>query len=251
MREIHTDSIVSVNKDRLSDNFDERQYLIDYMGIKDIWRLFRIMAEFSESFEVMGNMPDAVSVFGSARTPESHPMYQQARQLGKRIAQEGFATITGGGPGIMEAVNRGAYEENGISIGMNIELPLEQKPNDYLTTQLDFRYFFIRKVMLVKYSVAFVIFPGGFGTLDELFEALTLIQTRRMRPFPVILYCKDYWEGMMNWIRDKLLVETNISKDDLTLLTVTDSIEEVIERVKGSDLIGRQQNTSASGVENA
>ncbi len=218
-------------------DLDERQYLIDFMGIEDVWRVFRIMSEFAESFETLAKVPQAVSIFGSARTPESHPLYAKARELGRRIAEEELATVTGGGPGIMEAANRGAYEAKGESVGLNIELPLEQIPNKFITTGLSFRYFFIRKVMLVKYSIAFVIFPGGFGTLDELFESLTLIQTRRILPFPVIMFDTNYWKGLVDWIRNRISEDKNISPDDLDLITVTDSIDETIETIKKSNLI--------------
>ncbi|MFH1742715.1 MAG: TIGR00730 family Rossman fold protein [bacterium] len=213
-------------------DFDPRQYLIDAMGIDDVWRVFRIMAEFAESFEVLGQLPRGVSVFGSAQTPEGHPMYEKAREIGRRIAAEELATVTGGGPGIMEAANRGAFEADGISVGLNIVLPREQAPNPYITTGLEFRYFFVRKVMLVKYSSAFVIFPGGFGTLDELFESLTLIQTERILSFPVILFNSDYWSGLMDWIKKRVLAEGNIGPDHLNLFHITDSIDEAIEIIK-------------------
>ncbi len=220
-------------------DWDQRQFLIDYMGIGDVWRVFRIMSEFAESFEILAKLPPAVSIFGSARTPEDHPRYENARELGRRIAQEKLATVTGGGPGIMEAANRGAFESEGVSVGLNIELPLEQEPNPYITTGLNFRYFFIRKVMLVKYSIAFVIFPGGYGTLDELFESLTLIQTKRIKSFPVILFESEYWSGLIEWIKKRLIVENNISPEDLELFRCTDSIDEAIEIIKQSDLISR------------
>jgi len=213
-------------------DFDTRQYLINAMGIDDIWRVFRIMAEFSESFEILGDLPQSVTVFGSARTPESHAMYQTARYLGAQIAREGFATVTGGGPGIMEAANRGAYEVGGISVGLNIVLPREQRPNPYTTTSLNFRYFFVRKVLLIKYSIAAVIFPGGFGTLDELFETITLIQTERILPFPVILFDSTYWGGLFEWLRKQVLTQGNISAADLGLYHLTDSIEEALEIIR-------------------
>ena len=216
-------------------NEDERQYLIDYMGIRDVWRMFRIMAEFAESFETLGKLPATVTVFGSARTPEDHRHYKSARALGGRIAGEGFATMTGGGNGIMEAANRGAFEEDGISVGLNIRLPFEQDPNPYVTMGLDFRYFFIRKVMLVKYSVALVIFPGGFGTMDELFESLTLIQTRKILRYPVILFDTSYWQGLMDWMKTRVLEEGNISPEDFDLFHITDSIDEMIEIIKTSE----------------
>lgn len=214
---------------------EQRQYLIDSMGIGDVWRVFRIMAEFAESFENLTPYSNAVTVFGSARTPEGHPYYQKARELGNRIALEGMPVITGGGPGIMEAVNRGSYEKGGQSIGMNIELPLEQKPNPYLTESLNFRYFFIRKVMLIKYSIAFVIFPGGFGTMDELFESLTLIQTKRIRAFPVILFGSDYWKGLVDWLKSEVMEGGNISQRNLDLFHITDSLEETISLIKLSE----------------
>ncbi len=219
------------------EGLEERQYLVDVMGINDIWRVFRIMAEFAESFEALGDLPNAVTIFGSARTPEDDPDYIKARELGRRIAESGFATVTGGGPGIMEAANRGAYEAKGVSVGLNIELPLEQAPNQYITTGLNFRYFFVRKVMLVKYSVAFVIFPGGYGTLDELFESLTLIQTHRVKAFPVILYNADYWNGLLDWIKQRMLREGKISSEDLELIHITDSIDQIVEWINQSDLI--------------
>ena len=178
-----------------------------------------------------------MTVFGSARTKEDDRYYQKAYEMGQRIAREGFATVTGGGPGIMEAANRGAHEANGVSVGLNIELPMEQKPNPYITTGLSYHYFFTRKVMLVKYSVAFVIFPGGMGTLDELFESLTLIQTHRIRRFPVILFGKEYWAGLIEWLKTVVLAAENISPEDLLLFKITDSIDEAMEWIKQSELI--------------
>ncbi len=220
------------SRHRKTRDFDTRQYLIDAMGIDDIWRVFRIMAEFAESFEILGSLPQSVTVFGSARTPENHTMYGTARALGRRIAKEGLATITGGGPGIMEAANRGAYEAGGISVGLNIVLPREQQPNPYTTTSLNFNYFFVRKVMLIKYSIAVVIFPGGFGTLDELFETITLIQTERILPFPVILFDSTYWSGLFEWVKKQVLPEGNITTADLGLYHLTDSVEETLEIIR-------------------
>lgn len=213
---------------------EDQQYALDDMGVNDIWRVFRIMSEFAESFEKLSALPNAVTVFGSARTSEDHPTYIKARELGKRIVQEGLAVVTGGGPGIMEAANRGAYENDGVSVGLNIELPFEQDPNPYITMGLGYHYFFVRKVMLVKYSVAFVIFPGGFGTLDELFESLTLIQTQRIKPFPVVLIGKDYWQGLVVWIKQRMLDEGNIAETDLGLFHCTDSLDEAIHIIKSS-----------------
>lgn len=221
----------------LNPEIEELQYLIDSMGINDIWRVFRIMSEFSESFEALSRLPDAVTIFGSARTPESDPNYAKARELGARIARKGFAVVTGGGPGIMEAANRGAHEAGGVSVGLNIDLPFEQKPNPYITYGLDYHYFFVRKVMLVKYAVAFVIFPGGYGTLDELFESLTLIQTRRIKPFPIVLFGVEYWGGLIDWIKKRALAEGNISPEDLALFHCTDSLDIVMDVIASSSQI--------------
>ena len=192
----------------------------------DPWRTLRIQAEFVEGFDALAEVGRAVSVFGSARTPEDHPMYAQARELGARLAERGYAVITGGGPGIMEAANRGCHDAGGLSVGCNIELPMEQGLNRYVDLGVEFRYFFARKVMFVKYADAFVIFPGGYGTLDELFEALTLIQTKKIQDFPVVLIGRDYWDGLIDWIRDTLVREAAIAPADLDLLRLTDDPDE-------------------------
>ncbi|MGH2429409.1 MAG: TIGR00730 family Rossman fold protein [Candidatus Limnocylindria bacterium] len=192
----------------------------------DTWRSLRILGEFVEGFDALAKVGPAVSIFGSARIGRRNRYYGAARRLAARLVAEGFAIITGGGPGVMEAANRGAREAGGLSIGANIELPFEQGLNEYVDLGMQFRYFFVRKVMFVKYAEGFVIFPGGFGTLDELFESLTLIQTGKVEHFPVVLYGKDYWRGMMQWIRDKPLYEEKISPEDLDLLTITDDVEE-------------------------
>jgi uncharacterized protein (TIGR00730 family) len=192
----------------------------------DPWRVLRIMGEFVQGFDTLAEVGKAVTIFGSARVTEDDPMYQAARELAARLSREGFAVITGGGPGIMEAANRGAVEADGQSIGCNIELPFEQGMNQYVEIAVNFRYFFVRKTMFVKYAEAFVIFPGGFGTLDELFEALTLIQTGKIHNFPIVLYGSDYWQGLLDWIKDTLLAEGKISPEDLDLLAITDSPEE-------------------------
>ncbi|HEY0386778.1 MAG TPA: TIGR00730 family Rossman fold protein [Pyrinomonadaceae bacterium] len=197
----------------------------------DTWRVFRIMGEFVEGFDDLATITRGVTIFGSARTPPAHAQYSAAQETAALLARAGFAVITGGGPGIMEAANRGAFEAGGLSIGCNIELPFEQKPNPYLTRSLTFKYFFVRKTMFVKYSTAFVIFPGGFGTLDELFESLTLIQTRKIRNFPVVLFGTAYWEGMLKWLREMMLAEGKIIESDLELLHLTDSPAEVVEIV--------------------
>jgi uncharacterized protein (TIGR00730 family) len=193
---------------------------------EDPWRVLRIMGEYVHGFDVLAEVGAAVAVFGSARTPASDPMYEAARDLGRRLAAAGFAVITGGGPGIMEAANRGAHDAAGLSIGCNIELPHEQALNPYVDLAVNFRYFFCRKTMFVKYAEGFVLFPGGFGTLDELFEALTLIQTGKIQRFPMILFGSDYWGGLVNWIRDRVLAEGKIDPTDLRLLIVSDSTEE-------------------------
>ncbi len=197
----------------------------------DTWRVFRIMGEFVEGFDELAATTRGVSVFGSARTLPDNLYYKAAQETAALLANAGYAVITGGGPGIMEAANRGAFEAKGVSIGCNIELPFEQDPNPYQTRTLVFRYFFVRKTMFVKYSTAFVIFPGGFGTLDELFEALTLIQTKKIKNFPVVLFGSDYWRGMLDWIKETMLAEGNISEADLKLLHLTDSPAEVVEIV--------------------
>lgn len=197
----------------------------------DTWRTLRIMGEFIEGFDALADVGPAVTIFGSARVGRRNRYYGAARRLATALAREGFAIITGGGPGIMEAANRGAKEGGGLSIGCNIELPFEQGLNEYVDLGMEFRYFFVRKVMFVKYAVGYVIFPGGFGTLDELFEALTLIQTGKVEHFPVVLYGTDYWKGMMEWIREKPLYEEKISPEDLDLLTVTDDVDEACRAI--------------------
>ena len=197
----------------------------------DTWRVLRIMGEFVNGFDTLAHVGAAVTVFGSARITEDDPVYKQATELGRTLAEAGFAIITGGGPGAMEAANRGAKEANGISIGCNIELPFEQGTNAYVDISINFRYFFVRKTMFMKYSEAFVIFPGGFGTMDELFEALTLIQTGKVSNFPIILFGSAYWQGLTDWIKATMLVERKISPEDLNLLVVTDSVEEARDHI--------------------
>ncbi len=192
----------------------------------DPWRVLRIQAEFTEGFDALAAVGPAVTVFGSARIGPRDPMYRAARRLAADLARRGFAIITGGGPGIMEAANRGAREGGGLSVGCNIELPFEQALNRYVDLGIEFRYFFVRKTMFVKYAEAFVIFPGGFGTLDELFEALTLIQTSKVVHFPVVLIGRRYWAGLQQWIHDVVLAEGKIAARDLDLLTITDDLGE-------------------------
>jgi len=199
---------------------------------EDTWRIFRIMAEFVEAFETLAKLGPAVSIFGSSRAGAHDPFYERARQLGKILAQKGFTVVTGGGPGIMEAANRGAYEARGNSVGLNIDLPTEQKPNPYLTTLLSFRYFFVRKVSFLKYSKAFVIFPGGLGTLDEFFESATLIQTKKIGSFPLLLFGSDYWRTLLVWLKNETLRRGYISSEDLELFHLVDSNDEVIAAIE-------------------
>ncbi len=194
----------------------------------DPWRVLRIVGEFVSGFDALAELGPAVTVFGSARIREDDPMYAAAREVGRELARVGFATITGGGPGIMEAANRGATEEGGISVGLNIELPMEQGMNPYVNLPLNFRYFFVRKMMFIKYAEGFIIFPGGYGTLDELFEALTLIQTGKLDRFPVVLFGNGYWQGLTDWIEGALLAQGKIAPVDREIFTVTDDPREAV-----------------------
>ena len=210
----------------------EKQYLIDSLTKGEAWRIFRIMAEFVESIEILSNVDNAVSIFGSARIKPEDKYYRMAEELSRLLVENGFAVITGGGPGIMEAGNKGAAEAGGKSVGMNIKLPFEQKPNPYANIPLDYKYFFIRKVMFIKYAVAYVIMPGGYGTMDEFFEALTLIQTRRVRSFPVILMGREYWQGLLDWLKGTMLKREMILPYDLDMIQVIDEPEEVVKHIK-------------------
>jgi hypothetical protein len=203
----------------------------DEYKTSDSWRVFRIMGEFVGGFDSMATITKGVSVFGSARTREDDPNYEAARETGKLLAEAGFEVITGGGPGIMEAANRGAFEAGKVSVGCNIELPFEQAPNPYQTRMLSFKYFFVRKTIFIKYSNAYIIFPGGYGTMDELFEALTLIQTRKIRNFPVVLFNSQYWRGLLQWITSTMLNERNINPEDLALMHLTDSPKDAVDFV--------------------
>jgi len=205
----------------------------DDFAKEDTWRVFRIMSEFVEGFEVLSQVGKAVSIFGSSR-PKSpkEKYYKLAQETAYLLAKEGYAIMTGSGPGLMEAANRGAKKAGGRSIGLNIQIPNEQKPNPYVDMLLGFRYFFVRKVMFVKYAKAFVIMPGGYGTLDEFTEALNLIQTERIPKFPVVLFGSEYWKGMVDWIKDKVLKDQNISKEDLDIFTVVDRPKDVVRVIK-------------------
>ncbi len=210
----------------------EKQFLIDDIKLGESWRLFRIMGEFVDGVEALHDIGPAISFFGSARVSPDDPIYQKAENLARRFAKLNFAIITGGGGGIMEAANKGAAEAGGVSVGLNILLPHEQKPNAYANITQEFKYFFIRKVMFVKYAMAYIIFPGGFGTLDELFEAITLIQTHRIKPFPVILVGTAYWTGLIEWIKANLLKEKMISPDDIDIIQVMDDPEAIVKAIQ-------------------
>jgi len=199
---------------------------------EDPWRVFRIMSEFVEGFEVLSEIGKAVSIFGSSRIKPGNQYYQLTEKIAYLLAKEGYAIITGSGPGVMEAANKGARRAGGHSVGLNIQIPSEQKPNKYVDTLLDFRYFFVRKVMFVKYAKAFVIMPGGYGTLDEFTEAINLIQTERIPKFPVILFGREYWNGMLEWLRNTVLKDGNISKEELGIFTVVDEPKEVVTAIK-------------------
>jgi uncharacterized protein (TIGR00730 family) len=198
----------------------------------ETWRVFRIQSELVEGFETLNELGPAVAIFGSSRMKPGSYYFDKAIEVGRRLSDSGFSVITGGGPGIMEGANRGAKQGKSKSVGLNIELPLEQHPNEYQDVTLSFRYFFIRKLMFVKYSIAFVIFPGGFGTMDELFEALTLSQTKRIGIFPIILFDRKYWEGLLEWFRSTLVPNNMISPEDLNLVSIADGVEEVCRIMK-------------------
>ena len=215
----------------------------------DPWRVLRIQAEFVEGFGALASLGAAVSIFGSARTKPEDPAYQQAHDVAAKLVAEGFAVITGGGPGVMEAANKGACEAGGTSVGLGIELPFEQGMNQYVDLGVNFRYFFARKTMFVKYAQAFVVFPGGFGTLDELFEALTLVQTRKVTSFPVVLVGTAYWGGLVDWIRGTMLETGRISPQDLDLLHLTDDLDEVVRIILAAQEIHGLTGNGAHHVE--
>ncbi|MDR2693844.1 MAG: TIGR00730 family Rossman fold protein [Chitinispirillales bacterium] len=209
---------------------------------EDVWRIFRIMAEFVEGFETLSKFGRCVTIFGSARTSVDHPHYRLTVDVAREVSRGGFGVITGGGPGIMEAANRGAHDEGGISIGLNIQLPFEQHPNPYIKTMLNFKHFFVRKVMFLKYTSAVIVMPGGFGTLDEMFETLTLVQTRKVDAMPLVLMGKDYWTGLVDWLKTKMLDETGyIDANDIPLIHITDDPKEAVrvitERLKKGESV--------------
>lgn len=220
------------NNDRRRIKRDPK-YCLDNSVVGDSWRMFRIMSEFVEGFDALSAIDvPAVTIYGSARTARDNPYYKFAEELAGQLAEAGYGIITGGGPGIMEAANKGAFEAGGISIGLNIDLPHEQEPNAFINFPLHFKYFFVRKVMFMKYSMAFICMPGGFGSLDELFESLTLIQTGSVKPFPIILVGSDFWSGLLEWIKDKFITNGTIAKDDLLLIDIMDDVESVVKYVK-------------------
>ncbi len=217
---------------------EKQQYWLDNFNAGDSWRLFKIMSEFVDGFDALSEVKlPGVSIFGSARTSPDDKYYKITEEVSARLAEAGYAIITGGGPGIMEAANKGADSVDGVSIGLNISLPFEQEPNPFANLPLSFKYFFVRKVMFLKYAMAFIGMPGGFGTMDELFEALTLIQTRRIKSFPVILVGKDYWGGMVDWIKESLLKSGNVANEDLLIFDVLDDPDEIVNVIKRTVIV--------------
>ena len=213
---------------------EKSEALFNDMCKEDPWRIFRIMAEFVESFEEMSKHGQLITVFGSARTQPDEPDYKEAVKMGRLIVENGFEALTGGGPGIMEAVNKGAFEAKGESVGLNIKLPMEQHSNPYLTTSIDFRYFFIRKVNFLKYAKGVAAFPGGFGTMDEFFEVVTLVQTNKIPPVPIVLVCKTFWQPVVEWFTNTLVSRDKISPEDMNLFSLVDTAEEAMEVIKAA-----------------
>jgi uncharacterized protein (TIGR00730 family) len=245
-RERHEGSIV-LRRDSVRDTTADQRLLDSRLRsdwkTKDAWRALRILSEFVEGFDTLADLPKAVSVFGSARSKSDSPECELAERLGAALARAGYAVITGGGPGVMEAANKGACEAGGLSIGLGIELPFEQGLNEWVTLGIDFRYFFARKTMFVKYAQAFVVLPGGWGTMDELFEALTLVQTKKVTRFPVVLMGRWYWTGLVDWMRDTMVAEGKIGPEDLDLFCLTDDVEEAVRYIVDADraLSGEQE----------
>nr|WP_321257062.1 TIGR00730 family Rossman fold protein [uncultured Pseudodesulfovibrio sp.] len=209
-----------------------KQYLIDDLSIQESWRLFKIMSEIVDGFENLSEIGPAVSMFGSARVKPEEPLYEKTVELSKALSEAGYSIITGGGPGLMEAGNKGAFENGGESIGLHIHLPMEQHNNPYMNIKSEFRYFFIRKLMFIKYALAYVALPGGYGTLDELSEALVLIQTHRIKPFPIVLFGTEFWGGLVDWFKTQLVTNEFCHEEDLNLFIVTDDVEEVVNHIK-------------------
>jgi uncharacterized protein (TIGR00730 family) len=247
--EQHQRGPVTLRRDQVPDSTTD-QRLLDSRGPADWvhadpWRVMRIQSEFVEGFGALAELGPAVSVFGSARTKPGSPEYEQAEALGAALARAGYAVITGGGPGVMEAANRGASQAGGVSVGLGIELPFEQGLNPWVDVGINFRYFFARKTMFVKYAQAFCVLPGGFGTMDELFEALTLVQTRKVTRFPVVLLGTAYWSGLIDWLRGTMLERGYINPADLDLMVLTDDIEEAVRIVVAADLPGSEMPSDA------
>ena len=216
----------------------QHQYWLDYFNAGDSWRLFRIMSEFVDGFDTLSGIKGpAVSFFGSARTRPDDPYYKLTMSIASELSRQGYAIITGGGPGIMEAANKGAIESKGFSIGLNINLPFEQEPNIFTNLPLSFKYFFVRKVMFIKYAMAFICMPGGFGTLDEAFEAITLIQTKRIKPFPIILVGTDFWSGLMDWLHEKILANGNVDNADMKIINLMDDPGEIVSYIQKTIVI--------------
>lgn len=211
---------------------NSKQYLIDDLSMQESWRLFKILSEIVDGFETLSDIGPAVSVFGSARVKPGQPWYERTVELSRQLAEAGFTVITGGGPGLMEAGNKGAFEAGGRSVGLHIHLPLEQVNNLYLSTRCDFRYFFVRKLMFIKYAMAYIALPGGFGTLDELSEALVLIQTKRIKAFPIVLLGTEFWGGLVDWFRERLVADGYCHAKDMDLFLVTDSSEEAVAHIR-------------------
>lgn len=209
-----------------------KQFLIDDLSMKESWRLFKIMSEIVDGFENLSEIGPAVSMFGSARVKPEDALYKKTEEIAAKLSKAGYSVITGGGPGLMEAGNKGAFENGGESIGLHIHLPMEQHNNQFLHVRSDFRYFFIRKLMFIKYALAYVALPGGYGTLDELAEALVLIQTHRIKPFPIVLFGTEFWGGLVDWFKDQIVKNGFASEDDLNLFIVTDDPDEVVRHIK-------------------
>ena len=209
-----------------------QKYIIDTLSAQESWRLFRILAEIVDGFEDLSELPPCVSIFGSARPGEDSDVYEETRRVARTLGGAGYGIITGGGPGLMEAGNRGASEAGAPSVGLHIHLPMEQDPNKYLSIRSDYRYFFIRKLMFVKYSIAYVVMPGGMGTIDELSEAFVLAQTHRIKPFPIILYGHEFWDGLLEWIRTRMIKDGYLREEELDLVTVCDTPEEVLSTIR-------------------
>ncbi|SJN37377.1 hypothetical protein FM107_09320 [Sphingobacterium sp. JB170] len=220
-----------VKEDKIRRSFANKTW--QEIKVKDSWQIFKIMAEFVDGFEKLAKIGPCVSIFGSARTKSEHKYYETTVEIARLLAEKGYGVISGGGPGIMEAANKGAFEAGGKSVGLNIELPFEQFNNRYIDHDklLEFNYFFVRKVMFMKYSQGYIVLPGGFGTMDELFEAITLIQTGKIARFPIVLVGKEYWEGLFNWIEKTMLSNANISEEDLKLYRLVDTAEEAVEHI--------------------